>query len=459
MKKLKIVIKNNIQFVKDFFTKGHKRTLKAKKNIAASFSIKGLSIIVSLLLVPLTIDYVNPTQYGIWLTLSSIIAWFSFFDIGFANGLRNRFAEAIANQNFEKARIYVSTTYAILVLIFTVILVLFFGINFFVDWSVILNTTPNMATELSTVALIVFSFFCIQMVLKTISTILLADQKPAMSAFLDTLGQLISLIIIFILTKTTNGSLINLGFAFGLAPIVVLGISSIWFFRKVYRIYSPSVKYVNFTYTKYIMKLGIKFFIIQIAVIVIYQSSNIIISHVSGPVDVTVFNIAYKYIGILLMAFAILTSPYWSAFTEAYVEKDYSWMISTVKKLRKINYLLVIAVIVILIISNPVYKLWIGDAVIIPFSVSASISLFVIILSLITLNTHILNGFGKIKLQLITYSIGTILHVPTAILLGKKLGIIGVVFSASFYCLIIGIFSVIQVNKLIQRKASGIWNE
>jgi len=459
LKKLKIFIKNNNQFVKNFFSKGHKRTLKAKKNIAASFAIKGLSILVSLLLVPLTIDYVNPTQYGIWLTLSSIIAWFSFFDIGFANGLRNRFAEAIANQNFEKARIYVSTTYAVLAIIFTVVLILFFGINFFIDWSVILNTTPNMAAELSTLALIVFSFFCIQIVLKTISIILLADQKPALSAFLDTLGQLISLIIIIILTKTTTGSLINLGFAFGLAPIVVLVISSIWLYHKLYRIYKPSIKYVNFTYTKYIMKLGIKFFIIQIAVIVIYQSSNIIISHVSGPVDVTVFNIAYKYIGILLMAFAILITPYWSAFTEAYVEKDYSWMISTVKKLRQINYLLVIAVIIILIVANPVYKLWIGDAVIIPFSVSASISLFVIILSLITLNTNILNGFGKIKLQLITYSFGTILHVPTAIVLGKKLGIIGVVFSASFYCLIIGIFSVIQVNKLIRRNASGIWNE
>ena len=459
MKKLKTIFKNNHQFVKDFFTKGHQRTIKAKKNIAASFAIKGLSIIISLALVPLTIDYVNPTQYGIWLTLSSIIAWFSFFDVGFSNGLRNRFAEAIANQNFEKARIYVSTTYAVLTLIFIVVLLLFIVINFFIDWTIILNTNPNMAAELSALALIVFSFFCIQIVLKTLNVILLADQRPAMSAFLDTLGQLISLILIIILTKTTNGSLINLGFAFGLAPIIVLGVSSIWFFQKYYRIYSPSIKYVNFTYTKYIMKLGIKFFIIQIAVIVIYQSSNIIISHVSGPVDVTVFNIAYKYIGILLMAFAILTTPYWSAFTEAYVEKDYSWMISTVKKLRKINYLLVIAVIVILMISNPVYKLWIGDAVIVPFSVSASISLFVIILSLITLNTNILNGFGKIKLQLLTYSFGTILHVPTAMVLGKKLGIIGVVYSASFYCLIIGIFSVIQVNKLIKRNARGIWNE
>ena len=76
--------------------KGHERTVKAKKNIVASFVIKGLNIAIGLILVPLTINYLNPTKYGIWITLSSVIGWFSFFDIGLGNGLRNRFAEAIA---------------------------------------------------------------------------------------------------------------------------------------------------------------------------------------------------------------------------------------------------------------------------------------------------------------------------------------------------------------------------
>lgn len=80
------------QILTDFFTKGHERSIKAKKNILASFIIKGLSIAISLVLVPLTINYINPTQYGIWLTLSSIVAWFSFFDIGLTQGLRNKFA-------------------------------------------------------------------------------------------------------------------------------------------------------------------------------------------------------------------------------------------------------------------------------------------------------------------------------------------------------------------------------
>src|SRR5512137_2137737 len=99
-----------INFIISQFRRGEERSVKAKKNILYAVVIKGISIAISLVLVPLTLHYVNPTQYGIWLTLSSIIAWFGFFDIGFGNGLRNKFAEAKAKGDHELARTYVSTT-------------------------------------------------------------------------------------------------------------------------------------------------------------------------------------------------------------------------------------------------------------------------------------------------------------------------------------------------------------
>ena len=93
------------QYIKDkvsaYFTKGNERSVAVKKNIAVSLVLKCISILVSLQVVPLTIGYVNPTKYGIWLTLSSIIAWLSYFDLGFAHGFRNRFAEAKAKGDMK----------------------------------------------------------------------------------------------------------------------------------------------------------------------------------------------------------------------------------------------------------------------------------------------------------------------------------------------------------------------
>jgi hypothetical protein len=58
-------------------------------------------------------------KYGSWLTLRSIILWFAFFDIGLGNGLRNKFTEAKAPGNLERTRIYISTAYGLLILIFS----------------------------------------------------------------------------------------------------------------------------------------------------------------------------------------------------------------------------------------------------------------------------------------------------------------------------------------------------
>ena len=317
-------------------TKGHERSVKAKKNIIASFIIKGLGIAISLVLVPLIINYINPTRYGIWLTLSAVIAWFSFFDIGFGNGLRNKFAEALAIGEVELARIYVSTTYAILAIIISIVLVLFLCVNPFLNWATILNTEPEMAGELSTLAIIVFVFFCLRFVFQLINTVLSANQEPAKASFFDLLGNLLSLSIIFILTKTVEGSLLVLGTVFSLTPVLVLVFSSLWFYRNTYSRFAPSIKYVRFSYARNLMSLGIKFFIIQIAALILFNTNNIIVTQLFGPGEVTTFNVSFKLFSIITMIFSTIAIPLWSAFTEAYTKEEYGWIKNTLSKVRKV---------------------------------------------------------------------------------------------------------------------------
>ena len=64
--------------LKKRFIQSSQRSQEAVRNIIISMAAKCITVIATLLLVPLTIKYVNATQYGIWLTLSSIIAWVYF---------------------------------------------------------------------------------------------------------------------------------------------------------------------------------------------------------------------------------------------------------------------------------------------------------------------------------------------------------------------------------------------
>jgi O-antigen/teichoic acid export membrane protein len=446
-----------ITFFNSIISKGHHRSVKAKKNIIASFLLKGISIAISLILVPLTLHYVNPTQYGIWVTLSSIIGWFSFFDIGFGNGLRNKFAESIAKGEHEMAKIYVSTTYAILSIIIAVVLILFICINPFLNWPKILNTPFSMAGELSLLALIVFVFFCLRFVLQLIMTVMTANQQPAKAALFNLFGSVFSLAIIFILTKTTSGNLVYLGTAFSVAPVVVLIASSIWYYTHEYRIYAPSIKFVKLSFAHNLISLGLKFFIIQIAVVVLYQTSNIIIAQLFGPAQVTPYNIAYKYFGIIPMVFGIILVPFWSAFTEAWSKKDTVWIENTMKKLKLIWALVFAISVVMLIFSNFIFRIWVGKEIVVPISLSAVMAIYVILNAWNAIYSNFLNGVGKIKLQLYISLLGSLINIPLGIFLGKSLGIYGVVLSITIISLIPAVLLPIQYNKIINNNAQGMW--
>lgn len=441
------------------FSKGHKRSVRAKKNILASIIIKGLGIMISLILVPLTLQYINPTEYGIWITLSSIIGWFGFFDIGFGNGLRNKFAESVALGKHKLARIYVSTTYVILSIIIAFVLLLFIFINPLLNWSKILNTSAGMENELSILALIVFIFFCLRFVLQLIITVITANQQPAKGSLFDLIGGLISLIVIFILTKTTSGNLIYLGIVLGSTPILVLSISSIWLYSNEYRRYAPSISFVKFSYARDLMSLGIKFFALQIAVVIIYQTSNIIISQLFGPSQVTSYNIAYKYFSVIPMFFGIITMPFWSAFTEAWANNDIDWIKNIMQKLKLFWIIISLITIVMLVFANFIYRIWVGKEIIVSLGISIIMAAYVITNAWCTIYSQFLNGIGKIKLQLYSGLFSALINIPLAIYLGRNIGISGVVLSTFLLALISAIWSPIQYNKLINNNAKGIWNK
>ncbi len=443
--------------VLNLINRGHRRSVKAKKNILASFVIKGGSIGVSLVLVPLTINYVNPTSYGIWLTLSSIVGWFSFFDIGFGHGLRNKFAESLAKGEYQLSRAYVSTTYAILSIIVLIILGLFYVVSPLLSWSAILNSPPEMERELSILSLIVFTFFCLQFVLKLITTVLTANQEPAKASLFNFLGSLFSLCVIFILTKTTEGNLIYLGTALGFTPVLVLSSSSLWFYSNQYKKFAPSIKLVDFSLAGDLMNLGVKFFIIQIGGLVLFSTNNIIITQLFGPTEVTPFNISYKLFSVINMGFGIIATPLWSAFTEAYVKEEFGWIKSTLAKMRRIWILACLVSILVLFASPYLYEFWIGDAVKVPFELSTAMAIYIMAAIWQTIHVFFLNGIGKIKLQLILVTSTALINVPLAIFLGKLFGLVGITMTSTIIFAFMGIIFSIQTHKILNKKATGIW--
>ena len=401
---------------------GSHRSVKARKNIMLSFGIKGVSILIGFIYVPLLINYLGTFEYGIWITLGSIVGWINYFDIGLGNGLRNRFAEAIARGERKLAGVYVSTTYAALSMIFGIFFVVFLVVNPFLNWSVILNGPQELRSELSLLVLLTVGFFLLRFIFRLISIIIMADQRPALSNTFDPLSNVVALGAILVLMKTTPPSLLYLGIVLGSAPVVVLLAASLYFFNRDYKEFRPTFKQVNFKYFKDLAGLGVQFFVIQITVVVIMSTNNLIIAQVVGPEAVTSYNVAYKYFGLISMGFVIITNTYWSAFTEAYVKKDFEWIKKVMRSLIRIWVIIVLLIVVMLAVSAPFYKIWVGEKVFVPFILSAFTALFVVVYVWYSIFVYFINGTGKIKLQLITSVIVAVLNIPLSIFLARNLG-------------------------------------
>lgn len=444
-----------------FLSEGQERTVLIKKNIVYLILMQGLGVMISFLLVPITIDYVNTDVYGIWLTISSMVAWISLFDIGINNGLRNKLAESLANKDYLKARNYISTTYLLLSFIFIPLFILFVFVNNYIHWPSILNCSDNLADELSKVVIVVFGYFCFRFIFSTINIIFLADQKPAMSTFVGLIGQVSSLVIIYLLTKFSDGSLLNLSFGLCIVPLLILFLMNIIIFSKKYYYLRPSIKLYGHKYAKDIFGLGLKFFVIQVAGIIQFQSSNFIIIRMFGADEVTIFNIAYKYFSVIPMIMGIVITPLWSAVTNAYFNNDNNWIISSVRKYQYLAILLFFIGLLMLAFSNQFYRLWLGNTNIqIPFEVSFWMLLLTFTSALGSIYVGVLNGISALRVQFISTLISPFIFVLSCFIFIEyfKMGVPGIILSS-----IIGNFNGIFLAPLqyykvfLKKNVNPIW--
>ena len=446
-----------IKNIKNRILAGDSRIVKAKKNILLSIFNKGIAILISLMLVPITISYLNSEQYGIWLTLSSVVAWVSFFDVGLGHGFRNRFAEAKANGDTQLARKYVSTAYVSLFLIFGFILIVAELINPLIEWDIFLNVKTNNELLTDVISIILIGT-CMGFVVNLVSIMLSADQKPALSAIIATIGQGVALLVIYILTLTTQSNMRYIAIALSWVPCLITFLISIKIFKGGYKDYSPSTKYIDFSLVRNIIGLGGKFFVIQLSMLLIFQMVNVILSRVLGPNAVTEYNVTYKYFSITQMVYNIILSPFWSAYTEAYIKGDISWMRRIYLRLSQIWYLLVSVNLILLVISPIVYKIWLGDSVSLTWGVSIAMCIYLSILSFSNMYMILLNGIGKVMMQMSIYLICAIVSIPLTYISCMTWGIPGVLMILSLVYVIQAVFAKYQLNLILNQKACGIWN-
>ncbi len=380
---------------------GNKRTALIRKNILASFLIKGWTGLVYLLIVPVTLKCLGEYENGIWLTISAMLIWIDNMDIGLGNGLRNSLATHLAHGQVDEARKYVSNTLFMLVCIIVPTMFTLCLITYFSDTYSFLNVDPAIVKDLDHVIIISLIFVCCTFVLKFIGNLYLGLQLPAVSNLLVCCGYTLSFIGTAILYFTHYGSLLNIAMVNTASPLVVYLILYPYTFYMRYPQLRPHLKDWDLRITKGLFQVGIKFFLLQMSSSFVFMSSSLLMSRLFSPQEVTPYQITYRYFSIILHAFTVIANPYWSATTDAYERGDFEWILRSAKKMNKIIMACAGVIVIATLISQYVYQAWIGHDVVIPWKFSVGMAMYIFIILYCLAYCYFLNGLGALNIQLV----------------------------------------------------------
>lgn len=380
---------------------------------------KAVSILVTFVLFPVYIAFFGNNQVlGVWFTIVAILNWVLIFDLGLGNGLRNKLPEALAQNNKELAKQYISSTYIASACFALCVGLGFFFISGYINWNYLLHIDIAYisAPVLTKCVRIIITGLLLQFVLKLVTSILYALQK----AFLVNVIGLISNVLILIVLKTLSSStlednLVTMAYVNCLAINLPMLVFTFWIFQKELRDMVPSCEFFRKDMCKELLGIGLTLLWLQLIFLVVANTNEFLISYLAQPENVVDYQAYYKLYSTGAVVFSFALTPVWSAVTKAKAEKNYMW----IKKAYKFFLLACVACfcieLAVSVVAQSIFDIWLGSN---KFSFNMFYGFIFAIHSTIfilhNVNTSISNGLSYFKFQMLGMTIAAILDFPLA---------------------------------------------
>ncbi len=439
--------------------KGSERAKMVKRNALASLIIKLGSMFIDFAKVPVLLTYLLQENYGVFLTITSIVAWTHRFDFGLGAGLRYKLTAAISQRDNYYGKRLVSTAYISLSVIMLIAFIIISPIITQLNWNHILNSQSNTSSELMTCVILVIVVFFIQFVLELISIVLQANQRAAVSTIFKPIANLFTLLSIIIIRHYSFNSLYIACLTMTLPIVVVLFFANVYLFTKQYKSIAPSLKDFDKKCIKDIYSLGLKYFIGSVSSLIIFNTASFLITYFINPKATTIYNTAWTYFGIVVLLNTMVLQPLVAAITDAYIKDDISWIKNCFIKICRYSLLLTFISLIMLAFSQIAFHLWVGDKIIIPWGLSIAMTVFFIGNIWSSPFQNFLTGVGKQNVMVALSCIKILIFIPVSIVFIKSWGLIGLVSSILLVNTIPNILvGILQFNLIINKKAKGIWD-
>ena len=383
---------------------------------------KGISMALSLVYVPVVLNYLGDYKYGVWASILNILSWISYFDLGIGNGLRNRLSESLASSTPRiSPKVLVSSAYAILMGVVAVVAVVCGVVIAFVDWPALLSAW-NVDESLLCVVELSFLGMCFSFVLTLCNSVYYALQKAQVVNLISVCQQAVMLLSVWLLSLTGTSSLTAVAVFYVLSNILVYGAFTTYVFARN-RSLAPSPRCCSREVAKDVGGLGIMFFVAQIATLVLFTTDNLIVSNLFGPEQVTVYATANKVFTVLPSLFAALVVPLWSKTTVDYARGDIVEIRVSLSKMHRLFAVAAMGVIVMVMAFKPMVRLWLGRDLGFENSLVVLMGVYAIVYMWNAVYSQIVNGLALVGFIAAIAFVQLVVNIPLSIFFASSCGL------------------------------------
>ena len=388
-------------------------------NIFGVVCLKGFSLLLSFVMTPMYLSYFHDQNIlGVWYTLQSILVWVLTFDLGLGNGIRNRLATAISSGQKEEARKIVSSGYIMLALVTAGIAALMAAAVPLMDWQKLLNTTLE-AQLLGKILLITLMGIVLQFFFSVISSILMALRKNIIANALPICTNL--LLLAFLLLphhQSDEKRFLILAIFYVTATLLPLVVASIVVFSTDLKEFRPSARYWDKNVGKSVLTIGGGFFIVQLGLLVINSTNQMIINYLFNGEAVVQYTLYYRLYSMAPMIFTLFTQPIWSEISVRYARKEIDWIQKIYHVMLGVAAVISLGCLAVTGLLPWIFKIWLGSTSgIVPSRMAGLIfTIWIVVELFVYASTCIANGMTRLRCQTIFTAAAAVLKIPVTLL-------------------------------------------
>jgi O-antigen/teichoic acid export membrane protein len=312
----------------------YRRAALAGVAAGASKSIRLLSSIVA---VPVTVGYLGAERFGLWMSLSSLIALaFGVADLGLGSTLQNAVSAANGKNDSERMKRDLSSAFFVMLAAPTVLMALFLAAHSRVPWNHVFNLRSALAVHEAGPAVALFvGCYLAAMPLGVATRVQWGLQEASRANAWDCAGASLGFIATLVAAYFRAGLPILVLASSGVPLIAMAGNSVVEFGWRRPSL-RPRLGRFDWRRGRTLMGVGAGFLVSSLGSLALAGAPVLAIGNRFGAAQAGAYALTYKILTVPLVLFSLFWFPLWPAYADAHARGDSGWIRLTLRRSRRL---------------------------------------------------------------------------------------------------------------------------